>query len=166
MVYYFSGTGNSRYVARKVSSALDSGMELILENIVPTLQDDVLGLVFPVYAWGIPDIVRRFIKKLRVGKPDIYVFAIMTCGDETGDAPRMLKKDLSASGIRLDSLYSVIMPNTYVLLPGFDTDEQSVVERKLESAEKRISYITILTFVNKSRQVQSYRKSRHNSSSS
>ena len=98
MIYYFSGTGNSLYVAQHLADAL--GEKLCpMTSPVPT-DDSVIGLVFPVYAWGIPNVVERFVRKHRAsclgGNADngCYLYAVMTCGDDMGYADKVLEKEL------------------------------------------------------------------------
>ena len=46
-------------------------------------EGEKVGFVFPVYAWGPPEIVLRFIRRLKMTKPE-YLFFVCTCGDDTG----------------------------------------------------------------------------------
>ncbi|MBO4945037.1 MAG: EFR1 family ferrodoxin, partial [Muribaculaceae bacterium] len=80
-----------------------------------------------------------FVSGLREAKTPVW--AVMTCGDETGDAPEILKASLEIRGLRLAGVWSVIMPNTYVLLPGFDVDPTEVELRKIEEAPARVDAI-------------------------
>lgn len=142
MIYYFSGTGNSRYVARELASRLGTEAVTMLGNTYDSSCRDI-GLIFPVYAWGLPKPVVKFIRRLRgagIGE-DTYIWCVMTCGDETGNAPAILRKELTAAGLKLSALWSVIMPNVYVLLPGFDVDKKKVERKKLADAPARIAEI-------------------------
>lgn len=106
-----------------------------------------IGFVFPVYAWGVPPIVLDFIEKLQestvVSMVDnsAYIWCVATCGDETGMAVEMLKKALHKRGLRLSATWSIIMPNVYVLLPGFGTDPKELEQKKLKDAIGRIALI-------------------------
>ena len=126
MIYCFSGTGNSRWVADKLEGLLDD-------------KEDVFGMVFPVYAWGIPKVVEEYIQvhqaEIEAAK---YVYAMMTCGDDMGYADKVLNKLL---GGKLDAVFSVHMPNTYVCLPGFDIDKDEVAERKVKETLERLPQI-------------------------
>ena len=66
MVLYFSGTGNSRYVAERIAKAL--GDEIFSMNgrikagdTSPVTSDERLVIVTPTYAWRIPRIVREWL---------------------------------------------------------------------------------------------------------
>lgn len=149
MVYYFSGTGNSTFVAVTISNFL--GMK---NSFIPTLNpkeercpDEKIIFVFPVYSWGVPPLVTKFIEDLG---EDFWneaiskghgVHCVMTCGDEVALAPEMLQKTFRKFGVEPDSIRSVIMPNNYVLLPGFDVDPKTLEDEKLKNSEGRIMEI-------------------------
>lgn len=129
MVYCFSGTGNSQWVADKLQG-------LVADS------PDVYGLIFPVYGWGIPKVVGDYISKhIDAIHQSKYVYAVMTCGDDVGYADKVLRKAL---GGRLDAVFSVQMPNTYVCLPGFDVDDDDVAQAKVENTLKRLPSIAEL----------------------
>ena len=48
---------------------------------------------------------------------------------------------LRRKGLQLTSVFSVQMPNNYILLPGFDVDAPSVAAEKLNAASARIQAI-------------------------
>jgi ferredoxin len=65
-----------------------------------------IGFIFPVYAWGIPEIVIRFIKKLTIPE-NTYLFAIATCGGTPGGTIGQLNKLLKKKGKRLSAGFTV-----------------------------------------------------------
>lgn len=149
MVFFFSGTGNSRFAAGRLSEALGEDLRFIPETHPEhtVFSGRHLGFVFPVYSWGVPPLVLDFIASL----PEAYfedakrcaakVWMVCTCGDETALSPEMLARALESRGVRLEGAWSVIMPNNYVILPGFNTDPKDVEERKLREAPARIDSI-------------------------
>lgn len=130
MIYYFSGTGNSRYVAERLASMLKDEAEEIKPGMRARAQaPQVIGIVFPVYAWGLPNIAQRFICENKdTFTRARYTYCIMTCGDDMGYADHILRKCM---GGRLDAAFSVPMPNTYVCLPGFDVDSDEAAQAKV-----------------------------------
>lgn len=152
MIYYFSGTHNSRHVAMRLGSLTEEEVCFIpsadpyTQSFDPNKEKSI-GFVFPVYAWGVPPIVLDFIEKLpestvvSMVENSAYIWCVATCGDETGMAVEMLKKALYKRGLTLSASWSIIMPNVYVLLPGFGTDPKALEQKKLEDAIGRIALI-------------------------
>lgn len=52
MTYYFSATGNSKYVAERIAGALDDEARSIQGCDGRLSRSDVIGFVTPTYAWG------------------------------------------------------------------------------------------------------------------
>jgi len=150
MIFYYSGTGNSRYVALQLAKLIRDEAVNILDNDLDAdklrqaiaLSVDV-GFVFPVYSWGPAPAIVEFVASL----PDNilrskYVWMVCTCGDETGLTHRMFGKSIQKKGGYLEAIFSVIMPNNYVLLPGFGIDPKDVEEKKLGSVSARLRNIS------------------------
>lgn len=148
MIYYYSATGNTRYAARYLAESLREEAFDILEREkelpFPEDENEPIGIMFPIYCWGIPPVVSQFLEeklypKIAEGR---YLWAACTCGDETGTAMRQLDRHMRRlTGREADALWSVIMPNTYVLLPGFDVDSKKTEEAKLGEAPGRLDHI-------------------------
>ena len=146
MVYYFSGTGNSTFVATTLANFLSEKLNFIPETEPEKLElpNSRFLLVFPVYSWGVPPLVSKFIQDIpdyfwnRLKEKGFTVDCVMTCGDEVALAPEMLMQNFKKTGMDINSIWSVIMPNNYVLLPGFDVDSKDLEKRKLKESEGRI----------------------------
>ena len=116
-IFYFSGTGNALAIGQQLSERLGD-TELV--PMAATLQgyagndDERVGLVFPVYAWGLPRIVADFVRKLEVGA-DSYVFAVVTCAGTPGRTLRQLRKILRRYGSDLHAGFAVRGDHTIAL---------------------------------------------------
>ena len=144
MILWYSGCGNSRFVADTLSRELgDDNMVFIPEaarhgTVLEFAPNDVLGIVFPVYSWSVPKLVSEFLRTARIkGKPS-YIFAACTCGDETGLTIKHLKKDLGKQNLALDTFFSFQMPETYVNLPGFKLDTPDNALRKINATKSSL----------------------------
>lgn len=146
MIYYYSGTGNTRYAARQLATMLGSGLHCITaegEVPMPAIGESV-GFMFPIYSWGVPPVMTTFIRSL--GAESLrgrYLWGVCTCGDEAGIAMRLFSRQISRlRGSAPEALFSLIMPNDYVLLPGFDVDTAEVAAAKLTAAPERLWQIS------------------------
>jgi ferredoxin len=103
-IFYFSSTGNSLYTAREIAGELGDEIMPIPKaaGCRNSMGVETIGIVFPVYAWGLPRIVGEFAANLILA-PGQYVFAAATCGGTPGDVLGRLKKILKKNGHDLNS---------------------------------------------------------------
>lgn len=143
MIYYFSGTGNSLMVCKLLAKELQDDYSAIVSPKM--CMDSTIGLIFPVYAWGMPKIVENFIINTLptiCQDKSCYFYIVMTCGDDIGYADKLVSKAMKKIGINLTSIFSVQMPNTYVSLPGFDVDSKKLAYQKISMMKKNIFNIS------------------------
>lgn len=137
MIFYFTGTGNSRWVAEQLAEVMNEVTvdmaSCLLRGTVPAIEGRV-GIVFPIHSWMVPWPVLYFLSKLSVPK-DVYRYAVCTCGDDAGKAMTFLSNVFS-----INAAWSVIMPNTYV--PMFSLDSDRVAFSKILAARKQIAEIS------------------------
>ena len=133
MIFYFSGTGNSKWIANQLSKEQKEELVFIPDALKDRTfefclrEDEKIGFVFPVYSWAPPEIVLNFIRQLSLkGYKRQYLFFVCSCGDDTGLTQQVLEKALSHKGWKCHAGFSVTMPNNYVLLPGFDVDKKEL----------------------------------------
>lgn len=138
MIAYFSGTGNSRFVAKSLAEQLHTQAKKIFDS--PFKPREIQGFVFPIYSWGIPPVILKYIEEMSDNLAS-EVWVVCTCGDETGNAPKQLQKALGKVRKKLLAFWSVQMPNNYVLLPGFGVDSPELEHEKLSKAPARIGHI-------------------------
>jgi len=151
MIFYFSGTGNSLQVARNIAEYNDEKLISIASernnkntNFKYTLKDnEVIGFVYPVYAWAPPKMVIDFIEKLKlINYKDNYIFSVATCGENIGNTMKVMSHSLKKQNFNLNSGFSISMPNNYIIMGDIDSKEKE--EKKLLAAAetlKNINYI-------------------------
>lgn len=144
MIFYFSGTGNTAWLARQVAQATGEQLVSIADSLhgdgrYGLQSDERIGVFFPVHGWRPPFIVRDFVRNLRIEQgPDNYCYAFATCGDDVGLTFDVIADDLRLAGLRLDSVFSLIMPESYVfpMVDMIDTSAQA--KQKLAAAESHL----------------------------
>jgi ferredoxin/flavodoxin len=142
MIIYFSGTGNSRYVADTLSKRIgDNQLYPLIDAPNSTENCDQLGIVTPIYSWGIPPIVLKQINQLLISVKTKYVWVVLVCGDEVGLAHKMIYRAFEMKDVKVDAIMSIQMPNNYVLLPGFNVDPKALERKKIEASAERIGEI-------------------------
>ncbi|OCL26275.1 hypothetical protein U472_09700 [Orenia metallireducens] len=142
-IYYFSGTGNSLQVARDIASKLED-CEII--SISKSLNSELtsnyerIGFIFPVYAWGPPSIVTRFVKRLNNVNKNIYIFCAATYKNEPGAVLRYFSKVLNKEGLKLNAGFEVCMPGNHIA--HYEADSQKIQKEKFEKWKSQLSEIT------------------------
>lgn len=125
MIFYFSGTGNTKWAASKLAAATredlisiapymradDSSHNLAEPFILK--ENERLGFVFPVHGWRVPKLVREFIGKMKIQrvssdafvenkakaddclKNSPFTYCVCTAGDSIGLTIENLNKVIS-----------------------------------------------------------------------
>lgn len=144
MIFYFSGEGNSKWVAQQLAQRLGEKLLFIPDvNEASAFQlesGESIGFVFPCYGWKVPKFVVNFVTKLQISNV-AYVWTVITCGDDTGLTGTLFEHLLKNKGWHLASAWAVQMPETYICLPGFDVDSPAQEERKIQLARMRVQSI-------------------------
>lgn len=147
MILYFSGTGNSADVATRLASlTADTAIPLTTATTaLPTLSAPARVVwVFPVHCWGVPPFVLSIIDTISVPDRTVPHHLVLTCGDDCGLADRMWRSAMARRGLPTLGAFTVIMPNTYIPLPGFDVDPPALRDSKLASSVGRVASIASL----------------------
>lgn len=145
MIFYFSATGNSRHVARRISEKTGDRAVSVTDCLKSGTFDfeigagENIGFITPTYSLGLPVTVIDFIEKLNIKADDSYVFTVATFGTVTGGASKMLRKQLKNKGIDVDAHYSVRMPDTWT--PVYDLSNAEKNEQINRKADKKINRI-------------------------
>lgn len=127
LVFYFTGTGNSLYVARKLCENPLSIPE-VLKGETSEFAADEIGIVYPIYGHIPPHIVSEFIRRVKLNAP--YLFAIMTYGFRTCSAAEILEKLAAENGLHFNYVTSIKMVDNF--LPAFDMNEQIKMDKHEE----------------------------------
>ena len=147
MIFYFTGTGNSLAAARQISQILNEPLVPIsgppdqqVNNII-LKDDEIAGLVFPVYFYTLPRLVSSFIRGLRfTAAEQPYLFAVMTCGGQTGAAGQILEELLFRQRLPLSYQAAVVLPDNYV--PLLHVPDETKQKKLILTAEQELAALT------------------------
>ena len=151
MIICFSGTGNTGMCASLLAEQLDDRVVTLTAEMLTapypftvTVQPGERVIwMFPVYSWGIPPVVERFMRNAKLPDPMAAAghYMVCTCGDDIGLTHRQWRAVMKRRGYTARTAFSVQMPNTYVFMSGFDVDSPEVERRKLAGAPERVAHI-------------------------
>ena len=123
MVFYFTGTGNSLYVAKKLDEEIFSIPQRIHDE-KKEYKADRIGIVCPIYGHEMPEIVKLFIKKAKFHTG--YFYLVLTYGRMHGGAAELAEQYLRECGLEADYINTIKMVDNY--LPTFDMNEQLALD--------------------------------------
>ena len=145
MILFFSGCGNSKYVANELARLTDDSLRFIdpkeSNPVIELRPDEPLGVVCPVYAWAVPRLVSDYLNRLAINVKPAYTYLACTCGDNVGRTPERFAKVLKARDINLDAAFSFVMPETYINLPGFNLHSDENAARKIDAVRERLPQV-------------------------
>ena len=109
MIFYFSGTGNTKWAASKLASAThedlisiapymraDDSSHTLAEPFI-LKENERLGFVFPVHGWRVPKLVREFIGRMKVQRAEPDAAGSQTLSDISGNSASADASGISAS---------------------------------------------------------------------
>ena len=133
MVFYFSATGNSMYVARQIEGNPVS-IPQVIHNDCQEYTAKSIGVVAPVYGHELPPMVKDFMRKATF-KTD-YFYMILTYGNRHGGAAELAKNFCEECGIKVNYINVIVMVDNW--LPSFDMDEQKKLDKHVDGNLKNI----------------------------
>ena len=120
MILYFSGTGNSKYVAKRIADALGDEVVNLNDRIKagdtsPVETGERVIIVTPTYAWRIPRIVRDWLLKTELRGARLAWF-VMTCGSEIGNADKYNRELCTEKRLSCMGTAQIVMPENYIAM--------------------------------------------------
>lgn len=147
MIFYFSGCGNSRFIARNIAEKLNDRLVFIPEAeregafAYALAEDERVGFVFPIYSWQPPRLALEFVQKLHFDRQPSYVWMAATCGDNGGMAEKVFAQQLQKIGLPLHACFCFVMPNTYINMSFMGIDKTETAQRKIEEAKAQLPLV-------------------------
>lgn len=143
MILYFSATGNCRYVAEHIAHDLGDTAVSIEKHCgkIQLMQNEMLGIVAPTYAWELPINVREFLENIFIENySGQYAFVVATYGTTPGAVGAQADRILKKHGITLNARFCIRMTDTWT--PWFDLSDKEKVESRLAQSEKELAKVT------------------------
>ena len=118
MVLYFTGTGNSRYLARRIAEGLEMPLYdlnacIKAGDTAPVQTGRDVVLVTPTYAWRIPRVVSEWLGKTELTGAE-RIWFVMDCGSEIGNAAKYNRQLAAQKQLQYMGTAQIIMPENYI----------------------------------------------------
>ena len=140
MIFCFSGTGNSRYIASRIAEAtqdrtVDLNRKIKERDYSPIQTGRDVIVVAPTYAWRLPHIVSEWLEKTELSGAE-RVWFVMDCGSEIGNAAKYNRLLAKQKRLRYMGTAQIIMPENYIAM--FNAPESVKAEKIVKKAEPDI----------------------------
>jgi len=144
VMFYFSGTGNSRYIAELFSQNMSATCHSIEDSVdFEKLMhaEDVVGFCYPVYMSSVPRIMREFVARymqaLKGKKIVIFCTQLMLSGDGARKFAMLFPKD------HIEVIYAehFFMPNNMNDIPLFPISGEAGIERAMAREKRRVESV-------------------------
>ena len=143
MILFFSGTGNSNYVAKRIADALGDALVNLNDRIKsgdtsPVETGERVIIVTPTYAWRIPRVVRDWLLKTELhGAKNVWF--VMTCGSEIGNADKYNRELCTEKGLSCMGTTQIVMPENYIAM--FSAPQADEAREIVAKAEPNIDCV-------------------------
>lgn len=127
MLFYFTGTGNSLYIAKQIEANPVSIPQIIHHSDL-NFSADQIGIVAPIYGHEMPLMVKEFLRKAKFDTD--YFYIILTYGNRHGGAAELAYQLCTEFGIQPKYINVIMMVDNW--LPSFDMNEQVKLDKKIE----------------------------------
>lgn len=144
MIFYFSATGNSKYVAECILSEgekMISMADAMDKNEYDFhVSEECVGIIVPVYDFTLPSIVSEFLHKFTLSfnkKP--YIYFVATYGTTSGASASMANNIMREKLLSFDALFDIKMPDTWT--PVFDLSDAKKVQKIINKSDEEIKLL-------------------------
>ena len=140
-IYFYTGTGNSLWTARKLSDALGDTQQIPIKltgTDINHCPSENIGLIFPVHIWGLPAPVIDFVNRLKIDSSK-YFFAVAVNAGQVASTLIQLQTLMQTRGLNLSSGFSLNLPSNYIPWGGAITPAKQ--QSKFNDAIEKINRI-------------------------
>ena len=142
-IFYFTGTGNSLYIAKKIKESFRKteiiSIPQVIDDEKKEYDDEVVGIVFPTYSCNIPKIVKEFLKNVSFKAK--YKFAIATYGNNIngdGDVVGSFNNLTKSLEMPFDYINSILMVDNYLDIFEVEKELSKVPSKEIDKNLKKI----------------------------
>lgn len=142
---YFSGTGNSYKILETckeyfVKTGHNVEISSIVDGSIIDIKTHLVGFCFPVYAFGIPRICRKYLSNLKTITNNMNAFVLITAGDssESGFSVQESANLLNKNGFNVIYSSVIQMPSNWTVSMNPPSREEAklIIDNGVEEARK------------------------------
>lgn len=140
MILYYTGTGNSEYVAKKIGRYVEDEVVNLFDKLrgkdySPMESEKPWVIVAPTYAWQMPHIVRDWLRKTKL-KGNKKIYFVLTCGAGIGNAGAYAKEICDTKKMEYMGCAKIVMPENYIAM--FKAPDKAEAKQIIKKAQASI----------------------------
>ena len=146
LTLYFSGTGNTRYIARLFSKKMKAQYISIEKDVdfdALMADHETIAICYPIYGSRVPRIMRSFVKKHLLSFRGKKIIILVTQVLFSGDGARVLTDLFGEESEAIEVIYAehFRMPNNISNLPFFWPPNGATIERLVKRNKKKLDRV-------------------------
>ena len=143
MILYFTGTGNSEYVANRISRETGDDVQPVMMRIRNHNDSEIFSrtpwiICSPTYGWQLPHLLRDWLSQVRLTGNNMIYF-VMTCGREIANAAKYNGQLTEKMKMEYRGTAQIIMPENYIAM--FNAPNEDEAKRIINQAEPSINKV-------------------------
>ena len=144
LMLYFSGTGNSKYIAELFCRHMNAACQSIEDNVdfdKLTASEEIIGFCYPVYGSRVPRIMREFIKMRIELFKNKKIIVFCTQMYFSGDGARAFTDIFPRGFIEVIYAEHFLMPNNVCNVFITPLANEKSVEKYIKKAERKMQTV-------------------------
>lgn len=145
MVLYFSGTGNTEYIAKMIADGLGDECVNLFDRIrtndkSPLYSDKTYVICAPIYVCEMPLFLVKYLKQVAFNGNN-KVYFIFTSGGYCGSAKVQAQLFSLQKKLKCLGCAEFVMPRNYVANNRYAMDEDEIIHTKISNATKKVKEV-------------------------
>ena len=145
MVLYFSGTGNTEYIAKLIADGLGDECVDLFERIrnndkSPLYSEKIYVICAPIYVCEMPLFLMKYLKSIKFNGNNKAYF-VFTSGGYCGSAKVQAKLFSIRKNLKCLGCVEFVMPRNYVANNRYAMDEEKVIRSKILNATRNVKQV-------------------------
>lgn len=145
MVLFFSGTGNTEYIAKLIAEGLDDECVDLFDRLrtndkSPLYSEKTYIICAPIYVCEMPLFLIKYLKSIAFNGNN-KVYFVFTSGGYCGSAKVQAKLFSKKKNLKLLGCVEFVMPRNYVANNRYSMDDEKVIHSKISKATKKVKLV-------------------------
>lgn len=145
MVLYFSGTGNTEYIAKLIADGLGDECLNLFDRIKnnnkePLYSEKPYIICAPIYVCEMPLFLIKYLKSVEFNGNNKAYF-VFTSGGYCGSAKVQAKRFSNKKDLKFLGCAEFVMPRNYVANSKYSMDDEKTIQSKISNSTKKVKQV-------------------------